>query len=52
MATFQDNLTGGETTWSERAYGVLGLDRDGPPLPWRPCGDGCTGTTARPSPIC
>ncbi|MEV4941558.1 SpoIIE family protein phosphatase [Streptomyces zaomyceticus] len=33
VATFQDNLAGGETTWSEQAYAVFGLDRDEPPVP-------------------
>ncbi|MFD3663719.1 SpoIIE family protein phosphatase [Streptomyces sp. NPDC058659] len=33
VATFQDSLTGGETSWSEQAYAVFGLDRDQPPVP-------------------
>ncbi|MFE6064049.1 SpoIIE family protein phosphatase [Streptomyces sp. NPDC056431] len=33
VATFQDSLAGGETSWSEQAYGVFGLDRDEPPVP-------------------
>ncbi|MEU7075554.1 SpoIIE family protein phosphatase [Streptomyces narbonensis] len=33
VATFQDSLTGGETFWSEQAYGVFGMARDEPPVP-------------------
>ncbi|MFB7512622.1 PP2C family protein-serine/threonine phosphatase [Streptomyces sp. NPDC056144] len=33
VAMFQDSLTGGDTFWSEQAYGVLGIDRDQPPVP-------------------
>ncbi|MFC8510836.1 SpoIIE family protein phosphatase [Streptomyces sp. NPDC057411] len=33
VATFQDSLTGGDTVWSEQAYGMFGMARDEPPLP-------------------
>ncbi|MFF6773478.1 SpoIIE family protein phosphatase [Streptomyces sp. NPDC012637] len=33
VATFQDSLTGGDTVWSEQAYGIFGMHRDEPPLP-------------------
>ncbi|MGW5424017.1 SpoIIE family protein phosphatase [Streptomyces sp. NPDC003943] len=33
VATFQDSLTGGETVWSEQAYGIFGMARDEAPLP-------------------
>ncbi|MFF8837354.1 SpoIIE family protein phosphatase [Streptomyces sp. NPDC015130] len=33
VATFQDSLTGGETFWSEQAYGVFGMAPDEPPVP-------------------
>ncbi|MFD0372195.1 SpoIIE family protein phosphatase [Streptomyces sp. NPDC059071] len=33
VATFQDSLTGGDTVWSEQAYGIFGMSRDEPPLP-------------------
>ncbi|MEU3693201.1 SpoIIE family protein phosphatase [Streptomyces narbonensis] len=33
VATFQDSLTGGDTFWSEQAYGVFGMARDEPPVP-------------------
>ncbi|MFI8962428.1 SpoIIE family protein phosphatase [Streptomyces sp. NPDC053493] len=33
VATFQDSLTGGDTVWSEQAYGIFGVPRDEPPVP-------------------
>ncbi|WP_370415582.1 SpoIIE family protein phosphatase [Streptomyces fradiae] len=33
VATFQDSLTGGDTMWSEQAYGIFGMARDEAPLP-------------------
>ncbi|WP_265868610.1 SpoIIE family protein phosphatase [Streptomyces sp. SKN60] len=33
VATFQDSLTGGDTVWSEQAYGIFGMARDEAPLP-------------------
>ncbi|MFI8519462.1 SpoIIE family protein phosphatase [Streptomyces sp. NPDC085481] len=33
VATFQDSLTGGDTVWSEQAYGMFGMSRDEAPLP-------------------
>ncbi|MFF0749415.1 SpoIIE family protein phosphatase [Streptomyces sp. NPDC004267] len=33
VAAFQDSLTGGETVWSEQAYGIFGMPRDEAPLP-------------------
>ncbi|MFE7547906.1 SpoIIE family protein phosphatase [Streptomyces gardneri] len=33
VGTFQDSLTGGDTFWSEQAYGVFGMDREEPPVP-------------------
>ncbi|MFI0989579.1 SpoIIE family protein phosphatase [Streptomyces exfoliatus] len=33
VATFQDSLDGGETVWSEQAYGIFGMSRNDPPVP-------------------
>ncbi|MEU8618617.1 SpoIIE family protein phosphatase [Streptomyces sp. NPDC048623] len=33
VATFQDSLTGGDTVWSEQAYGIFGMSREEAPLP-------------------
>ncbi|MER7521219.1 SpoIIE family protein phosphatase [Streptomyces sp. NPDC126499] len=33
VATFQDSLTGGDTVWSEQAYGMFGMSRHEAPLP-------------------
>ncbi|MFD3530734.1 SpoIIE family protein phosphatase [Streptomyces sp. NPDC058664] len=33
VATFQDSLDGGETVWSEQAYGIFGMSRHEPPVP-------------------
>ncbi|GAA3389445.1 PP2C family protein-serine/threonine phosphatase [Streptomyces roseoviridis] len=33
VATFQDSLTGGDTVWSEQAYGIFGMSRHEAPLP-------------------
>ncbi|MEV5971718.1 SpoIIE family protein phosphatase [Streptomyces sp. NPDC051921] len=33
VATFQDSLTGGDTVWSEQAYGIFGMPRDAAPQP-------------------
>ncbi|MFI8826070.1 SpoIIE family protein phosphatase [Streptomyces sp. NPDC053431] len=33
VATFQDSLTGGDTVWSEQAYGIFGMSRDEAPVP-------------------
>ncbi|MFG3349881.1 PP2C family protein-serine/threonine phosphatase [Streptomyces sp. NPDC048018] len=33
VATFQDSLSGGDTVWSEQAYGIFGMARDEAPLP-------------------
>ncbi|MFF1508656.1 SpoIIE family protein phosphatase [Streptomyces sp. NPDC058326] len=33
VGTFQDSLDGGETVWSEQAYGIFGMSRQEPPVP-------------------
>ncbi|MER5309340.1 SpoIIE family protein phosphatase [Streptomyces sp. NPDC002773] len=33
VATFQDSLDGGETVWSEQAYGIFGMSRHEAPVP-------------------
>ncbi|GGT78985.1 SpoIIE family protein phosphatase [Streptomyces lateritius] len=33
VGLFQDSLTGGDTVWSEQAYGIFGRGRDEPPVP-------------------
>ncbi|WP_225802009.1 SpoIIE family protein phosphatase [Streptomyces sp. NK15101] len=34
VAPFQDSLTGGGTVWSPEAYGIFGMARDEPPVPF------------------
>ncbi|MEW2081829.1 SpoIIE family protein phosphatase [Streptomyces sp. NPDC005283] len=33
VAPFEDDLTRGTSTWSEQAYGILGIDRESEPIP-------------------
>ncbi|OAH12235.1 SpoIIE family protein phosphatase [Streptomyces jeddahensis] len=38
VATFEDDLTTDESRWSDQAYTIFGVPRDGPPLPLRQLG--------------
>ncbi|WP_258564699.1 SpoIIE family protein phosphatase [Streptomyces himalayensis] len=39
VATFEDDLTTGESRWSDQAYTIFGVARGGPPIPLRQLGE-------------